>query len=45
LHDFSDHASAPLELHAHRAGVLLMMHAPAVTEKGVTLYVIAQDMR
>ena len=45
LHDFSDHASAPLELHAHRAGVLLMMHGPAVAEKGVTLYVIAQDVR
>jgi predicted deacylase len=45
LHDFSDHASAPLELYAHRGGVLLMMHAPAVAEKGVTLYVIAQDVR
>ena len=45
LHDFSDHASAPLELYAHRAGVVLMMHAPAVTEKGVTLYVIARDAR
>jgi len=45
LHDFSDHASAPLELRAHRAGVLLMMHAPAVAEKGVTLYVLAQDVR
>ncbi len=45
LHDFSDHASAPLELRAHRGGVLLMMHAPAVAEKGVTLYVIAQDVR
>lgn len=43
LHDFSDHASAPLELRAHRAGVLLMMHGPAAAEEGVTLYVIAKD--
>ena len=43
LHDFSDHTSEPLELHAHRDGVLLMMRLPAVTEKGVTLYVIARD--
>jgi len=45
LHDFSDPASAPMELLAHRSGVLLMMHAPAVTEKGVTLYVVARDAR
>ena len=45
LHDFSDHSSAPLELRAHRAGVLLMMHFPAFCDKGVTLYVIAQDAR
>ncbi len=44
LHDFSDHSSAPLELVAHRAGVLIMMHAPALVDKGTTLYVIAQDV-
>src|SRR5581483_3476628 len=44
LHDFADHTSAPLELRAHRSGVLLMMHFPAVTKKGTTLYVIAQDV-
>lgn len=44
LHDFADHASAPLELRAHRAGVLLMMHFPAHCEKGATLYVIAKDV-
>jgi predicted deacylase len=43
LHDFADHSSAPLELHAHRAGVVLMMHSPAHSDKGVTLYVIARD--
>ena len=44
LHDFSDHSSPPLELHAHRSGVLLMMHFPAHVEKGATLYVIAKDV-
>ena len=43
LHDFGDHSSAPFELYAHRPGVVLMMHFPAVCDKGTTLYVIAQD--
>jgi predicted deacylase len=43
LHDFNDHSSEPLEIRSHRAGVLIMMHAPAQSAKGVTLYVIAQD--
>ncbi|HEY7303961.1 MAG TPA: succinylglutamate desuccinylase/aspartoacylase family protein [Bryobacteraceae bacterium] len=43
LHDFGDHSSEPIEIRAHRAGVLIMMHAPAKCAKGVTLYVIAQD--
>lgn len=42
LHDFADHSSAPLSVHAHRTGVLLMMHFPAHVDKGVTLYVIAR---
>jgi predicted deacylase len=45
LHDFSDHSSAPLEIRAHRAGALLMMHFPAHIAKGVTLFVIAQDVK
>ncbi|MCW5980819.1 MAG: succinylglutamate desuccinylase/aspartoacylase family protein [Bryobacteraceae bacterium] len=44
LHDFSDHSSPPLELRAHRSGVLLMMRFPALCPKGVTLYVIARDV-
>lgn len=44
LHDFDDHSEAPLELRAHRDGVVLMMHFPARTEKGVTLYVIAREV-
>lgn len=43
LHNFDDHSSEPLAIRAHRDGVLMMMHAPALCEKGVTLYVIAQD--
>lgn len=45
LHDFSDHAAGSLELRAHRAGVLLMMNGTAMCQKGVTLYVIAQDAK
>src|SRR5215831_14034099 len=44
LHDFGDHSSDPLEIRAHRAGALLMMHFPAHIAKGVTLFVIAQDV-
>lgn len=43
LHDFSDHSASALELRAHRAGVLLMMNGTAMCQKGVTLFVIAQD--
>ena len=43
LHDFSDHSTGALELRAHRAGVLLMMNGTAMCQKGVTLFVIAQD--
>lgn len=45
LHDFDDHSSAPVEVIAHRAGVLVMMHLGAVCSKGDTLYVVAQDIR
>ncbi len=45
LHDFDDHASEPMDIRSPRPGVLIMMHAPALCEKGVTLYVVAQDVR
>jgi predicted deacylase len=45
LHDFSNHASDPVEIRAHRDGALLMMHFPAHIAKGVTLFVIAQDVK
>ena len=44
LHHFADHASAPTEITAHRAGVVIAMHFGAVCRRGVTLYVIAQDV-
>jgi predicted deacylase len=43
LHDFSDHASEPLEIRAHRSGVVIAIHFGAVPKKGLTLFVIAQD--
>lgn len=44
LHDFSDHAEAPLEIRADRTGYLLMMHRSARPLKGQTLFVIAQEV-
>jgi predicted deacylase len=44
LHDFNDHSEAPLEVYAHRSGVLLMMRFAAAVEKGATLYVIAREI-
>ena len=44
LHDFADHASAPTEITAHRAGVVVAMHFGAVCRRGATLYVIARDV-
>ncbi|MGI8989936.1 MAG: hypothetical protein ACR2I2_10170 [Bryobacteraceae bacterium] len=44
LHDFDDHSSSPLEIRAHRTGYVLMLHLSARVRKGVTLYVIAEEM-
>jgi predicted deacylase len=43
LHNFSDHAASPLDLIAHRSGIVIMMCARAHCQEGTTLYVIAQD--
>ena len=43
IHDFSDHTAEPMNLYAHRSGVMIMMGAAARCEEGNTLYVIAQD--
>jgi predicted deacylase len=45
LHDFSDHSSDPLEIRAHRPGVITMLHFAAQCKKGLTLYVIAQEIQ
>jgi predicted deacylase len=45
LHDFSDHSVAALEVRAHRSGVFTMMHFPAVSRKGTTLYVISEEVK
>lgn len=44
LHDFSDHASKPLEIRAHRSGVVSNMYFPAKIAKGITLYSIAREL-
>ena len=43
LHDFSDHTAAPLEIRAHRSGVLIARYATAVCPKGMTLFVIGEE--
>lgn len=44
LHDFTDHTSAPIEVFAHRDGVVVALHFGAVCRRGATLYVIAEDV-
>jgi predicted deacylase len=41
LHDFSDHASAALEIRSHRTGVIIAIYYGAVCRKGSTLFVVA----
>lgn len=45
LHDFSDHSSLPLEIRAHRSGVASVLHFAAQCKKGLTLYVICDDVQ
>ena len=44
LHDFADHASPPLDVAAHRSGVVIALHFGALCKRGSTLYVIAEDV-
>jgi predicted deacylase len=44
LHDFSDFTSAPLEVRAHRSGILSAMHFAATCKKGAILYVVADEV-
>jgi predicted deacylase len=43
LHDFADHSSEPLEVTAHKSGILITMYFAAVAKKGLTLYVIGDE--
>jgi predicted deacylase len=43
LHDFSDHDSDPLDIRAHRTGVVIALQFGAACRKGLTLFVIAED--
>src|SRR5262249_53594740 len=44
LHDFSDHSAAPLEIRAHKTGVIITLYFAARCHKGLTLYVIGEDV-
>lgn len=44
LHDFADHTTEPLAITTSRSGFVIMMHAPAATAKGATLYVVAEPV-
>jgi predicted deacylase len=44
LHDFGDHTSDPVDIIAHRAGVIVALHFGAAVQQGSTLYVIAEDV-
>jgi len=44
LHDFSNHTAPPLAIHAHREGVLIARYAAAVCSKGLTLFVIGEEV-
>jgi predicted deacylase len=44
LHDFSNHVSEPLEIRAHKDGVIIALYFAAACKKGLTLYVIGEDV-
>jgi predicted deacylase len=43
MHDFSDHTSEPLDIRAHKTGVMIALFFAARYRKGLTLYVIGED--
>ena len=43
IHRFEDHASLPLPVTAHKAGIAIAMYSAAVCRKGATLYVIGEE--
>lgn len=44
LHDFGDHSSEPIDIVAHRGGVIIALHFGAAVQQGATLYVIAEEV-
>lgn len=44
LHDFEDHSAPAREIRAHRAGFVAAMYFRARVSRGVTLYVIAEEV-
>ena len=44
MHNFNDHTSPPMDIEAPRDGVILMMHFPAVTKKGYTLFAVGEEV-
>jgi len=45
LHDFSSQVAPALEIRAPRKGSILMMHFPAVSKKGYTLFCVAKEVQ
>jgi predicted deacylase len=45
LHDFNNHASDPHEIRAHKSGIVIALFFAARCEKGLTLYVIGEDVK
>jgi predicted deacylase len=45
MHDFDDHTSPPLDIPSPKDGFILMMHFPAVTKKGYTLFAVGEEVQ
>lgn len=44
MHDFSNHTVSGMEIVAPRAGIIIMMHFPAVTVQGQTLFAVGEKV-
>lgn len=45
IHDFADHSAEALSIHAQRAGIVIALYFAATVKKGLTLYVIGNEMQ
>jgi predicted deacylase len=45
LHDFANHTAPAIEIRAHRDGVLIAAYYSAICRKGLTLFVIGQEIK